>query len=294
MQPQDSIPFELRNVTKSFLGNAVLRDLSWQVASGSIVGLLGANGAGKTTLLKILLGLIPPDAGVAAILGADAQALPPEVRERVGYVPQAPNLFGWLTGKAMLRYVGSFYPRYDAARADAIAQRLQVSLKTAIQVLSPGQQQRLSIVRALATRPDVIVLDEPMAALDPAARLSVIEELQRARNERPLTIIVSSHIINDLERYCSHLAIVESGRIAAFESMEVFGNFVRVTVRGEEPLLQSCAFVEARHVRVSGSGERAVVVAGESVSALEQSLPRGVSLHETTDDLESVVSEWMR
>ena len=293
MQPQDAIAASARNVSKSFQGRPVLHDLSWRVERGSVVGLLGANGAGKTTLLRILLGLLPADSGAAEIHGADAGSLPPDVRARIGYVPQASQLFTWLTGRAMLRYVGSFYPNYDHDYAQSVAERLKVSLKTGIEVLSPGQQQRLSIVRALATRPDLLILDEPMSALDPAARLYVIEELLREQRARELTVIVSSHIVHDLQRYCTHLAVVKDGSIAIHESMEFFAGLVRVRAEGPEPVLASQVFTGARHAR-GDSGERSLVLARDSLASLARELPEGVSLQQPEGDLETVVSEWMR
>jgi len=294
MQPHDAAPVSVRNVSKSFHGRRVLDDLSLQVERGSVVGLLGANGSGKTTLLRILLGLLPRDSGVAEIYGANADKLPPETRTRIGYVPQSSQLFAWLTGRSMLRYVGSFYPNYDHEYAQSVAERLQVSLKTGIEALSPGQQQRLSIVRALATRPEVLVLDEPMAALDPAARLFVIEELLREQRSRELTIIVSSHIVHDLQRYCTHLAVVKGGRIAIHERMEFFAGLVRILARGEEPQLASAVFAEAAHVRASNPGERTLVAARDSMAAIERELSQGITLQPVEGDLEAVLSEWMR
>jgi ABC-2 type transport system ATP-binding protein len=216
------------------------------------------------------------------------------VRARIGYVPQSQDLFGWLTGSLMLRYVGSFYPAYDAQFANALAERLQVSLRTPIHQLSPGQQQRLSFIRAMSAKPDILVLDEPMAALDPAARMAVIEELQRARKEREITVLVSSHLIHDLERYCTHLSVMESGHIAAFEGMEHFTEMLRVAARGPEASLADGMFAQAVRLRRSADGERSLVVARSRLPALQSSLPPDVSLHPLPSDLEAVMSEWMR
>jgi ABC-2 type transport system ATP-binding protein len=294
MQPQDTTPISVRGVSKSFLKRQVLNELSLQVARGTIVGLLGANGSGKTTLLRILLGLLPRDSGIAQLYGANADDLPAEIRERIGYVPQSSQLFAWLTGRSMLRYVGSFYANYDPEYANSVADRLQVSLKTPIAALSPGQQQRLSIVRALATRPEVLVLDEPMAALDPAARLFVIEELLREHQSRGLTVIVSSHIVHDLQRYCTHLAVVKDGRIVIHEPMEFFAGLVRAVASGEEPLLSQAPLAKAIHVRNSNPGERTLVVAQNSMAELERALPARIALQPLDGDFEAVLSEWMR
>jgi ABC-2 type transport system ATP-binding protein len=209
-------------------------------------------------------------------------------------VPQSSNLFAWLTGKAMLRYVGSFYPDYDHQYAQSVAERLKVSLKTGIEVLSPGQQQRLSIVRALATRPELLVLDEPMSALDPAARLYVIEELLREQRARELTVIVSSHIVHDLQRYCTHLAVVRGGVVSIHEPIGFFAGLVRVVARGPESALASHEFAGALNVRNGEAGERCVVAERGSVASLESALPEGVALEVHEEDLEAVLSEWMR
>jgi ABC-2 type transport system ATP-binding protein len=148
--------FECTSISKSFGRRKVLDGLNLRVEAGQRIGLLGANGAGKTTLLKILLGLMPPTAGMAQVAGEGAASLSAPMRARIGYVPQTPNQFAWLTGHAMLRYVAAFYPRFDWPYTRSLAGRWKLSLKTPIGVLSPGQQQRLSIVRALGPRPDFV------------------------------------------------------------------------------------------------------------------------------------------
>src|SRR5690348_816973 len=163
MQPGDVPAFRLRDIQLSYDKLSVLEGLDFELASGQVVGLIGANGAGKSTLIRVLLGLVEPQSGTAELAGEPAAALSAATRGRVGYVPQSPKLFAWLDGAGMLRYFGAFYPGFDPAYAEALAQRLKVSLNTSIQLLSPGQQQRLSIVRALSTRPDILILDEPMA-----------------------------------------------------------------------------------------------------------------------------------
>lgn len=293
MQHEADAVVESVNIVKSYDGRRVLDNASLNVSRGDIIGVLGANGSGKTTLLRILLGLLPADSGKARILGEDSRELSAEVRARIGYVPQSSDLFGWLTGSLMLKYVGSFYAGYDAEYADDLAARLQVSLKTQISLLSPGQQQRLSFVRAMSTRPDILVLDEPMAALDPAARMAVIEELVRAK-QRGITVLVSSHLIHDLERYCSHLVVMESGRIAAFEPMAHFASMARFAARGPEAALNAQLFAQAIRLRSSGEGERSLVVARDRLQALQDSLPPEISLHPLPSDLEAVMSEWMR
>ncbi len=142
-----------RGLKKIFNRQSVLDLLDLTIERGEAVGLLGANGAGKTTLLKLLLGLLPVDGGRCTVLGELSSSLSSGVRGRLAYVPQSPGQFPWLTGLSMLRYVSSFYPSFDWGYAQDLAARWKLALATQIGVLSPGQQQRLSIVRALATRP---------------------------------------------------------------------------------------------------------------------------------------------
>lgn len=287
--------FLARGVRKTFGRRPVLDDLTLEVPHGATLGLLGANGSGKTTLLKILLGLTRADAGETSIAGEPSSSLSVELRGRLGYVPQASNQFYWLNGKAMLAYIAAFYPRFDRNYARNLLGRWKVSLKTPIVALSPGQQQRLSIVRALAPRPDWLLLDEPMASLDPATRIAVIEELLEEQRRRPLTVIFSSHITGDLRRFCSHFAVLAGGRIAVMDRTEVLQRLVRVTVHGSEVLLGRLDLSFARYVRKTADGMRALILdGGEEVERLRALLPGGVACQAEESDLEAVLSEWMQ
>ena len=287
--------FLARGVRKTFGRRIVLDDLTLEVPHGTTLGLLGANGSGKTTLLKILLGLTPADAGETGIAGEPSSALSAALRGRLGYVPQTPNQFYWLNGKAMLAYIAAFYPGFDRDYARYLLDRWKVSLKTPIVALSPGQQQRLSIVRALAPRPDWLLLDEPIASLDPATRIAVIEELLEEQRRRPLTVIFSSHITGDLRRFCTHFAVLAGGRIAVMDRTEVLQRLVRVIVHGSESLLGGLDLSFARYVRKPAEGTRAVVLdGGAQIERLRAMLPSGLTCQLEEPDLEAVMSEWMQ
>jgi ABC-2 type transport system ATP-binding protein len=286
--------FRAEGLRKAFGSRVVLDALDLSIAPGTALGLLGANGVGKTTLIRILLGLLPADGGRALVDGEDAQALSPALRERIGYVPQMPGQFAWLTGQAMLGYVAAFYPTFDKTYARDLAKRWDISLKTQIGVLSPGQQQRLSILRALAPRPDFVILDEPIASLDPVTRIAVIDELQRIRGERKITIIFSSHILGDLQRLCTEFAILEHGKIAARDSVDAFSRLVQVTLEGPEEVMRTLDLSACRRERNSREGERIVLLPDDQVERWVVTLPAGVSVKARERDLELVVSEWMR
>jgi len=279
---------------KAYGDRSVLTGVTLTIEPGEIVGLLGANGAGKTTLLKVLLGLTPSDGGLAMVGGERSDGLSPACRAQIGYVPQMPNQFSWLTGRSMLRYVGAFYPGFDWEYTAALAERWKVSLKTPIGLLSPGQQQRLSIARALGHRPRYIVLDEPIAALDPATRIAVIVELAGEHRARGVSIIFSSHITGDLEQLCSRFIVLGGGTIVFDESMDRCRALRRCVVTGEERLLSPISFSQCRRVRKTKDGERVIVVRQDEVGDLDRQAPSGVSIVAEDGTLESILSEWMQ
>jgi ABC-2 type transport system ATP-binding protein len=206
---------ELSGVTLSYpKGAAVLSGLDWQLLPGQVVGLLGRNGAGKTTLLETLLGLREPQAGTVKLFGQDALTLDDAMRARIGYVPQQNDLFEAFTPAQLLAYFRSFYPRWNEAKVDGLLSRWDIARDKPIRKLSGGQKQRLSIIRALAHEPDLLVLDEPVASLDPAGRRDFLRELVGEVLDRGATVVFSTHILSDLERVAFNLAFLSSGRIA--------------------------------------------------------------------------------
>lgn len=202
---------------KHFGSATILDGLDWQIAPGQVVGLLGRNGAGKSTLLECLLGLREPDAGVVRIYGEDVGQLSDATRARIGYVPQKSDLFEWMTPRQMLGYFKAFYPRWNGAKVDNLLLRWgfdKLMQDKPISKLSGGEQQRLSIIRALAHDPELLVLDEPVSALDPVGRREFLRELIDGVIERGTTVVFSTHILSDLERVALDLAFLKDGKIA--------------------------------------------------------------------------------
>jgi ABC-2 type transport system ATP-binding protein len=204
-------------VSKSFGGRAVLDQLNWEVRQGQVIGLLGRNGAGKSTLLACLLGVCPRDSGTAHLFGESVDDLSSAVRANIGYVPQTPDLFGWQTPTQMLAYFKALYPRWNDAKVEALLQRwgFDGALRhRLIGNLSGGEQQRLSIIRALAHAPSLLVFDEPVSALDPVGRRDFLRELIDGVIERGTTVVFSTHILTDLERVAPDVAFLSNGKIA--------------------------------------------------------------------------------
>ncbi|MBL8306390.1 MAG: ABC transporter ATP-binding protein [Rubrivivax sp.] len=201
-------------LTLAYAGRPVLQDLSCTLLPGQVVGLLGRNGAGKTTLLEALLGLRELQAGEVRLFDQPATRLDDAARARVGYVPQQASLFEELRAQELLDYFRSFYPRWNTARVAGLLSRWDIPRDIPIGRMSGGQQQRLSIVRALAHEPDLLVLDEPVASLDPLARRDFLRELVGEVMDRGTTVVFSTHILSDLERVAFNVAFLQAGRIA--------------------------------------------------------------------------------
>jgi ABC-2 type transport system ATP-binding protein len=206
----------LSSVSKHFGASQVLDRLDWQIAPGQVIGLLGRNGAGKSTLLECMLGLRETDGGSVSLFGEDVARCRNGARAGIGYVPQKSDLFDWLTPVQMLDYFQAMYPRWNAAKVEGLLSRWGFDAKrtSPIKKLSGGEQQRLSIIRALAHDPDLLVLDEPVSALDPVGRRDFLRELVDQVIERGTTVVFSTHILSDLERVAFDLAFLKDGRIA--------------------------------------------------------------------------------
>ena len=208
---------QVSSISKEFGGQQVLRALDWTVARGQVVGLLGRNGAGKSTLLECLLGLRETDAGSVTVFGEAAGDLSDAVRARIGYVPQKSELFEWLTPDQLLAYFKALYPHWNDAKVESLLARWgfdQLKRSKQIGKLSGGEQQRLSIIRALAHDPELLILDEPVSALDPVGRREFLRELIDSVIEQGTTVVFSTHILTDLERVALDVAFLKDGKIA--------------------------------------------------------------------------------
>jgi ABC-2 type transport system ATP-binding protein len=208
---------QMSALTKRFGARQILDRLNWQVAPGQVIGLLGRNGAGKSTLLECMLGLRETDGGSVSLFGEDVAALSDGARARIGYVPQKSDLFDWLTPLQMLAYFQAMYPRWNQGKVEGLLSRWgfdPAKQHQTIKKLSGGEQQRLSIIRALAHDPDLLILDEPVSALDPVGRRDFLRELVEQVIERGTTVVFSTHILSDLERVAFDLAFLKDGRIA--------------------------------------------------------------------------------
>jgi ABC-2 type transport system ATP-binding protein len=222
---------QVRGLVKAFDKREVLRSVDWSVPAGRVIGLLGRNGAGKTTLLRCLLGLSPIDDGEVQLLGAPMTEPGGERMHRIGFVPQTFDLFPWMKVRAYLEFTAAFYARWDQALAARLLQTWELDPAQKIGQLSQGQRQKLAIVRAIAPQPDLLVLDEPVASLDPQARRAFMTELLELMRHPGKTVIFSTHITADLERAGADIALLRDGRIQFTRPLaELRERFVRAVL----------------------------------------------------------------
>jgi ABC-2 type transport system ATP-binding protein len=202
-----------KELNKSYGRVWALRGVDLSVQKGEIFGFLGPNGAGKTTTIRCLLDLIRPQSGTIRVLGLDPQVDPVAVRARVGYLPGELNLESNQTGSQALRYCNDLRGnKVDWGFARDLARRLELDLAVPIKNLSKGNKQKVGLVQALMARPELLLLDEPTAGLDPLMQQEVYRLLQEARNDGA-TIFFSSHIISEVEAIAGRVAIIRQGAI---------------------------------------------------------------------------------
>ena len=204
---------KIQGLHKQFDFTDVLKGVSLDIRAGSIVGLLGANGAGKSTLIRHMVGLYLPDQGSCTTLGCNAAKLRPQELARVGYVHQEGRLVDWMTVAQIVRYVAAWYPTWSTELEESYLSEFTLDRNAIVGDLSPGQRQMLAILLAIGFEPDLLLLDEPAAALDPLARQRFLDLLLRIIQNPERTILISSHILSDVEKVIDHVIILDQGAV---------------------------------------------------------------------------------
>jgi ABC-2 type transport system ATP-binding protein len=213
-------PVICRNIYKRYGGRPVLDDVSFSIPKGAVLGLVGGNGAGKTTLMRILVGLLMPESGDAIVLDESALQMTDAAKTRLGYVSQKPEALSWMTVESMLQFVASFYPRWDGEYMWNSLMRWNIPPSLRLAKLSPGERQRVALIRVLATCPELLILDEPASALDPVARRDFLREIALRAGEAGTTVLFSTHIVSDVERVASHVCFLHEGKLLLNTTMD--------------------------------------------------------------------------
>ncbi|SIQ41343.1 MULTISPECIES: ABC transporter ATP-binding protein [Acidiphilium] len=223
---------------KQFGTRIALADVTFTVGPGEIVGLLGPNGAGKTTLIGCLLGFLLPSAGSIRLFGETAAELSPALRGRTGFVPQTMSGFGWFRVGELITYLGKFYAQEPGAPPPWLLDWAGLDPKARVKSLSGGQKQRLAIVLAMRHAPDLLILDEPVASLDPQARRDFMALLTRFCAQEGRSVLISSHILSDLEKIATRAIFMRHGSIIHDTPMARFRTSARWVAAPRDALPQ--------------------------------------------------------
>jgi ABC-2 type transport system ATP-binding protein len=224
---------EIRGLTKRYRGKTAVNNLTLEVPAGSIFALLGENGAGKTTTIRMLTGLLRPDLGQASILGQDCWRAAARLRHRVGYVPERPRYYDWMTVDEIGWFASGFHHSMFLPSYRELVERFQLDPRAKLHTLSKGQYAKIALALALAPDPEVLILDEPTSGLDLLVRREFLSSMVDLAGVGR-TIIISSHQIAEVERIASHVAFMSHGQLLLASPMEdLRQRVVRLRLRHE-------------------------------------------------------------
>ncbi|MEM9657153.1 MAG: ABC transporter ATP-binding protein [Planctomycetota bacterium] len=225
--PMSENVIDARGLTKFFGDKCAVDRLDLQVPRGCVFGFLGRNGSGKSTTLRMLLGLEEPTRGEAEVLGHDCRRLPPSLRERIGYMPEAHPAYGWMTVAQFARFQSQFYPHWNAKLFDAVIDHFSLAPAARANNLSRGERAGLCLAAVIAPEPELLILDDPALGLDPFARRALLEAMVQLTRNRERTIVFSSHLLADVERVADEIAILDHSVLRARCRLDTFRERVK-------------------------------------------------------------------
>jgi ABC-2 type transport system ATP-binding protein len=211
MNPDNAI--QTFGLTRYFGKRPVVQELDFAVPRGSIVGLLGLNGAGKSTAIKMMLGFLTPTRGRCEILGRDSQTLVPEDRVRIGYAVEGHYLYPWMRVQDCEAFGRDTFPRWNRENFYSTVDRFGIGTSQKVSWLSRGQRAGVSLASTISSDPELLVLDDPALGLDPVSRRALNETLLDFNDSGTRTVLISSHMLDDIERICDRIAIMVAGKV---------------------------------------------------------------------------------
>ncbi|MCL3863292.1 ABC transporter ATP-binding protein [Actinotalea sp. K2] len=273
-------------LTKSYGRELVVDALDLDVEEGSIFGFLGPNGAGKTTTLRLATGLARPTSGSIRILGQDVAAVGSAVRSEIGFLPDVPAFYGWMTAPEFLRFAGGLFGMSGAALRERTEMLLDLAgltdVTSRIGGFSRGMKQRLGIAQALINAPRLLLLDEPTSALDPMGRKDVLDMITALRGRT--TVFFSTHILGDVERVCDTVAILDHGRLVTQASIHELkarhgtGKVVVEVIGNSDVLARE--FSERRWATATARGDNGrIEIKVTDLRAAQHDIPTMVAAH---------------
>lgn len=284
-------------LSKDYGSGRGLFGLDLEVEQGEVFGFLGPNGAGKSTTIRLLLDLIKPTSGSARVLGLDTANQSLAIRRRVGFLPGDLALYPKLTGRAVLDYLGQLRGRVDRRLRDSLAERFDADLDRPVRQLSTGNRQKLGLIQAFMHEPELLILDEPIAGLDPLVQQS-FHALLGEVSAQGRTVFLSSHTLSEVERVTHRLAILRRGRLVVIDSLENLRKIAiqRIEIEFSEPVDANefralpgvtKAHAEGRTVTVGFEGSADAVVKTAAAHQVRAIRPR-------EDDLEDIFLRYYR
>jgi ABC-2 type transport system ATP-binding protein len=270
-----------RNLGKTIGRKSILHDISVNVEPGNVVGIIGKNGAGKTTLMDVLLGFSPATSGSSQLFGHDSFNLPGDIRGRIGFVPQQDELLSMLDGRQHVEMTAALLGRWNHELTGRLQTAWELPMDRVVQKLSGGERQKLSILLALGHEPELLVLDEPVAALDPVSRRQFLQELLAIAGSPDRTVLFSTHIVSDLERVADRIWIVRDGTVAWAGLLdELKESVVRLNITARRTLPPRLPLEGVLSLRIAGHRANAVVSRWDekTLPALREALDANVDV----------------
>lgn len=252
---------QTNQLSKRFGGNEVLKPLDLSVPTGSIFGLVGMNGAGKTTLIRMIMGHLHPSGGNLTVLGQGPWHCPESVRSRIAYVSENMNLPRYMTPEKTVALGAKMYPQWDMSLAERLLNDFDLRSKGAFKILSKGQKRKVCILLAICQNADLLVMDEPASGLDVVTRREFLDQVLEVACRPGRTILLSSHLLSDLERVIDRLAMIHQGHLVMNGDLESLQSSIRkihFSAKVTEEELQD--LFDVVRVEHSQSGETLVTV----------------------------------
>jgi ABC-2 type transport system ATP-binding protein len=249
-----AVAVELKGVVKRYHEILAVDDVDLTIKTGEIFGLLGPNGSGKSTTLKMLLGLVQPDSGAVNVLGIDVQKDPVAVKQLVGYVPESPRLYEFLTGIEYLDFIGDIYSMQTEEKKNRITEYLKALQLEGregdmITGYSDGMKQKIALISAFLHRPKLLILDEPLSALDPRSARIVKDFLQKLKAQG-VTTIMSTHVLEIAQAVCDRIGIMYQGKLLALGNMKELRQLSKLPDSGLEEIF----------LKLTGTGDTRAIV----------------------------------
>jgi ABC-2 type transport system ATP-binding protein len=267
LETNDSV-IRTQRLTRYFGRRAVVRDLDFVVTRGSVVGLLGLNGAGKTTTIRMLMGFLEPTRGACEVLGVDSRRLTPETRCRIGHTVEGHFLYPWMRVRDCEHFGRKTHRSWDGTLFEQSVRRFGIDTEAKVSWLSRGQRAGVSLASTLAADPELLILDDPALGLDPVSRRALNETIVEFSESGDRTVLLSSHLLDDVERVADRVALMVDGRLLVNSRLDEFCNRVEAwVVSAEKDPTTSQSIPGLVHCRSLGSRWHVTIADPSTASA---------------------------